>query len=88
MAEKLIVSLEKTLFYRSRAREMRRFLDNDALVEADSELGPKRRAIPAENSYITPRGLERELRSVVASNPGQVAASQFLNAFLILTHRK
>lgn len=88
VAEKLITRLEKTLFYRGWAKEMRRFLDNDALVEADSVLGPKRRAIPAVNNYMSPRGLQRELQAIVAANPDQVAAAQFLNAFLILTYQK
>lgn len=88
VAEKLITRLEKTLFYRNWAKDMRRFLDNDALVEADSFLGPKRRAIPAENNYIRPWGLQRELQYIVESNPEQVAARQFLNAFMILTYQK
>lgn len=88
VAEKLIAQLEKTLFYRSWAKDMRRFLDNDALVEADSVLGSKRRAIPAENHYMSPRGLQRELRSIVEVNPDQLVARQFLNAFLILTFQK
>lgn len=88
VAEKLITRLEKTLFYRGWAKEMRRFLDNDALVEGDSVLGPKRRAIPAVNYYMSPWGLQRELKAIVAANPDQVVAAQFLNAFLILTHQK
>ncbi len=88
VAEKLIAQLEKTLFYRSWAKDMRRFLDNDVLVEADSVLGSKRRAIPAENHYMSPRGLQRELRSIVEVNPDQLVARQFLNAFLILTFQK
>lgn len=88
VAEKLISQLEKTLFYRSWATDMRRYLDNDALVEADSVLGPKRRAIPATNNYISPWGLQRDLHAIVETNPGQVAAAQFLNAFMILTFQK
>lgn len=88
VAEKLIAQLEKTLFYHNWARDMRRFLDNDALVEADPVLGPKRRAIPAENNYMSPRGLQRELQHVVDTNPGQVTARQFLEAFKNLTFQK
>lgn len=88
VAEKMIARLEKTLFYRGWAKDMRRFLDNDALVEADSVLGPKRRAIPATNNYISPWGLQRDLKAVVDTNPDQTAAAQFLNAFMILTYQK
>lgn len=88
VAEKLITQLEKTLFYRSWAREMRRFLDNDALIEADGFLGPKRRAIPGTNNYMTPWGLQRDLQAIVETNPEQLAAAQFLSAFKILTYQK
>lgn len=88
VAEKLISQLEKTLFYSSWARDRRRFLDNDALVEADLELGPKRMAIPADNNYMSPWGLQRELQYVVDSNPDQLVARQFLEAFMNLTFQK
>lgn len=88
VAEKLISQLEKTLFYRSWANGMRCFLDNDAMVEADSVLGPKRLAIPATNNYMTPWGLQRDLQAIKDANPDQVVASQFLKAFKILTYQK
>jgi hypothetical protein len=42
MASKYISQFGNTMFYRKDAREFRKFLFNDAAVEADPELGVKR----------------------------------------------
>lgn len=44
-AEKLLLLLDKTLFYRDWAEKYRRFLYNDEAVLADEELGEKRKAL-------------------------------------------
>lgn len=87
VAAKLLGYLEKTLYYKDWAKDMRKFLYNDSLVENDPFLAAKRLSIPKTNSYLSPKGLQNDLQYVIDVNPNQTAANQFLKAFLILTYQ-
>ena len=49
MADKYLRYLEHTLFYRSWAKQYRALLYDDAAVEADPELGPRRQGLAIES---------------------------------------
>jgi hypothetical protein len=63
VAEKYIDVLEKTFAYRSWAKEMRPFLNNDEALEKDPLLGAKRRALSKGNSLMFIYGFDAELLS-------------------------
>lgn len=86
VADKLLAQLEKTLFYARWASEQRRFLYDDAAVEADPRLGAMRRAIPPENNYMSPKGTARDLKYIFTANPDQQVARQFYDLFSSLTN--
>lgn len=86
VADKLLAQLEKTLFYSGWASEQRRFLYDDAAVEADPRLGAMRRAIPPENNYMSPKGTARDLKYIFTANPDQKVARQFYDLFSSLTN--
>lgn len=86
VADKLLSQLEKTLFYAGWARDQRRFLYDDAAVEADPRLGAMRRAIPPENNYMSPKGTARDLKYIFTANPDQQVARQFYDLFSSLTN--
>ena len=86
VADKLLAQLEKTLFYSGWAHEQRRFLYDDAAVEADPRLGAMRRAIPPENNYMSPKGTARDLKYIFTANPDQQVARQFYDLFSSMTN--
>ena len=82
VAEKYIDLLSSTLAYRSWAANHRRFLGNDAAVEADPLLGAKRRCLLAENRFFNT--MPDNLRAVAMQNPQSTTAIEYLGAMLLL----
>ena len=84
VAEKYIARLEKTWRYADWAAGMRKFLWDDAAVEADPELGSKRRDLPLENAFLFTHGTYKEMQDILEANPGDRVARDYLLALLLL----
>lgn len=85
IAEKYISLLEKSLYYRRWASSMRRFLYNDAVVEADPELGTARRSMRTSEGFVMDGNPVDELMRVVRANPADRGAMQYALSFLLLS---
>ena len=83
-AEKYIGILEKTLFYRSWARNMRRYLDDRAAVLNDPYLGDLCMAVPEKSEYIRYDGLKGDMRDILEAYPSHRILLQFHAAYLLL----
>lgn len=83
-AEKYISILEKTLFYRKWAGEMRKILDNPSLEEEHPELSRLRKAIPLNGEYVRYDGLKGDMRDILEADPSQRILSQFYEAYTAL----
>ena len=79
LAEKYIYLLERTRYYSDWARSQRRFLHNDAAVEADSLLGRKRRCLTAATDNL-PQTLQR----IAEKNPTHRASIEYAGVILLL----
>lgn len=80
VAGKYIDHLSHTIFYRDWAEQYRHFLYNDKAVEADPELGPRRKALDIESipqSYTTIPYIIRQIAYTVPELPAQ----KYMKAF-------
>ncbi len=84
-AKKYLDVLSHTLSYKSWAEAHKRFLWNDAAVEADPVLGTKRRCIFADNRFAGTRGLDDDLKQIVLANPQHKATIQYLGSLYLLS---
>ncbi len=71
--------------YRKWAREYRRFLYNDEAVEADAELGEKRRSLSGKNRFAMFYGWLPELEDILEANPQNGKAMSYLGLSYLLT---
>jgi len=86
-AEKYIKMLEQTTFYSDWATSQRKFLYNDAAVEADPEYGSKRRSLPiGTREYVQARGPFADLLVTLRTNPHATAARDYAIGYLILAN--
>jgi hypothetical protein len=81
VAEKYIAFLEKEGYDCSRFKPL---LYNDAAVEADVELGPKRHCVPVEDHIALERGIEEDLKQVIRQNPSYHRAIGYLGVIYLL----
>lgn len=84
VAEKYIRILEKTLFYRTWAKDMRKLIDDPAAAEKDETVARLRRALPDDGNYVRYDGLKGDMRDILAADPSNRILSQFHNAYLML----
>lgn len=84
VAEKYLNILENTFYYKKWAGEHRKFLYNDAAVEQDPVLGPRRKCLPKENYLSEINYIEKDMRMIAEANPENKAAIEYLGAFLLL----
>lgn len=84
VAEKYISILENTFYYGEWAQRKRMLLYNDEAVNADPELGVKRKCLPAENSLAQLNGLDKDLMTIAEMNPGHRATVQYLGCSYLL----
>lgn len=84
VAEKYIGILEKTLFYRTWAMDMRKLIEDPAAAEKDETLARLRRALPDGGNYVRYDGLKGDMRDMLAADPSNRILSQFHNAYLML----
>lgn len=85
VADKYLSILEKAPHYRRWAQEQRRFLYDDAAVEADPLLGNGRRDFPAIEGFSMFESPLDELLRVVDANPADSRAMQYALAYLLLS---
>ncbi|MDR2499400.1 MAG: DUF6057 family protein [Tannerellaceae bacterium] len=69
VASKYLDILENTMMYKGWAKDRRKFINNDDAVEADSQLGPRRRALPKTADLGFMKAFDAELVSLAESNP-------------------
>ena len=83
-ARKYIAILSKDPECKAVAEKYRPYLDNDALVEADPTLGPRRRCIPEKDFISLVRGVEEDLEDIVRANPSYRNAMEYLGVIYLL----
>ena len=83
-ARKYIGILEADKTCRKVATSYRRFLDNDAAVEADPVLGPKRKCIPEKDFISLVRGIDEDLKDIIRANPAHHKAIEYLGVIYLL----
>lgn len=83
VAKKYISLLEKDSRFGEWAKEQKRFLWDDAAVEADPEYGMKRRCIPAEDFLASPVGIE-DMEHIIDANPDHRASMDYLGVYYLL----
>lgn len=66
------------------AAHYRPFLDNDALVEADPILGPRRKCIPEKDFISLVRGVDEDLKDIIRANPSYHKAVEYLGVLYLL----
>ena len=84
VARKYIDILGKEKGWKKAAEGYRRFLDNDAAVEADPELGPRRRCVPEKDFISLVRGIDEYLKDIIRFNPGYHKAIEYLGVIYLL----
>jgi len=83
VAKKYIDLLEKDRKYGAWAGEQRRFLWDDAAVEADPEYGMKRRCIPQTDFVSRTIGLE-DMEYIIDANPEHRNSMDYLGVYYLL----
>lgn len=84
VARKYIHILEQDPAYRGKAGAFRRFLDDDAAVEADPVLGPKRKCIPEKDFISLVRGIDEDLKDIIRANPAHRNTLEYLGVIYLL----
>lgn len=83
VAEKYLNLLEHTFYYKEWAMRYRSYL-SDAAVEADAELGGKRKALSKEGRYAVSPRLTEVLEQLAVNNPDEPLAIQYLAGFYLV----
>ncbi len=88
VAEKYLAVLSKTTFYASWAEKYSRFLDDDSAVEADPEMGPKRRSLPQGDYFSFADGPFIDMMHCLDANPSDKGIRDYAIAFMLLAKDK
>ena len=84
VADKYLSLLEKTPHYRGWAKEHRKYLYDDAAIEADPLLGNGRRNLEAENHFIMYTNPMTELFPILDANPTDRRTLEYGLCYLLL----
>lgn len=84
VAEKHIKMMEKTQYYADWARSMRLFVNNDQALEANPELGAKRKDLPDNDAFTVLYGPINDLLTILDANPLENTAAEYAIAMLLL----
>ena len=87
VAEKYLLWLKKTLFYKEWAEKQENFLYNDVAVEKDPEYGIKRKALIANNRFSGIKGLDDDLLNIARQTRGSrqcITTLQYLGSLYLL----
>ena len=82
VAEKYIRFLEDTR-YGEQAREYRKFLNNDALVEQDKELGGRRKGVSGTAGLSEMKGLANDLLQIAFANPENRIVLEYVGMYIL-----
>lgn len=85
VAEKYLQLIEKTTFHKEWATTYQAFLYNDEALEADAELGDKRRSLSQKNRFAMFYGWQPELEDILTANPKNEKAMLYLGLGFLLT---
>ncbi len=85
VAERYLNILENTLFYKEWAKEHRKFLHNDELVNNDPLLGSKRKDLIAKNHLSGPWDIRIDLHAIASHNPQNTIAVEYLGMAYLLS---
>ena len=88
VAEKYINILEKTLFYRGWACEMRGYLDNQEAIKQDKVMGMMYASIPLTDEYARYEGVAGDMRDIFQVCPSNAVLAQFYELYKILEDAK
>lgn len=88
IAEKYLNMLSKTWAYKEWAENMRHFLNNDKAIEADPELGMKRKDLTKKDAFTLMDGPFVDLLNIIEANPNDRAAVEYAIAYLLLARDK
>lgn len=84
VADKYLHRLERYRQHKEWASDERRFLWNDALVEADPVLGRGRRDFPTEDGFVNEESPFIELQRIIRANPSDTLAMEYALSYLLL----
>lgn len=84
VAEKYLGLIEKTRFHHAWAQRYRRFLYNPQALEADAELGEKRRGLSRHNRFFMSSGWNGELEDILEADPSNRKAVTYLGMSYLL----
>ena len=84
VAEKYLNQITRTTFHKEWAEKYRMFLYNDTVVEADVELGEKRKCLSNQNRFAMFHGWIPELEDILEVYPQQEKAMTYLGLSYLL----
>ena len=84
VAEKYLSFIAKTTFHKEWAKQYSQFLYNDQALEADTELGEKRRGLSNHNRFAMSYGWVPELQDILEANPTNQKALEYLGLSFLL----
>jgi hypothetical protein len=84
VAEKYIVLLEKSFYYRDWAKGMRRYLYDEEAVRGNPEFEKRRKSLPGENFLFSPQLTDRELITLSVTNPDNRTPIEYAGAMYLL----
>ncbi|MDR2496283.1 MAG: DUF6057 family protein [Tannerellaceae bacterium] len=84
VASKYLDILENTIVYKGWARHRRQFINNDSAVESDSQLGPRRRALPKIGDLSFMKAFDAELIYLAESNAADSVSVTYAGLWKLL----
>ena len=84
VAEKYLSLIAKTTFHKEWAQKYSQFLFNDQAIEADVELGEKRRNLSQRNRFAMFYGWIPELQDILEVNPENRKAKEYLGLSFLM----
>lgn len=84
VAEKYITLLEETLFYKEWAKDQRKFLFNDALIESDPNYGAKRKGLKNGTNIAVSIDFKKAFEQLAVNNPENPIPLYYLTMIYLL----
>ena len=84
VAEKYMNLLEKTLFYKGWAADMRKYLGDTDAIKEDMVMGMMYASIPLTDEYARYEGIITDMRDIFQACPSNAILSQFYELYKIL----
>jgi hypothetical protein len=84
VAEKYLSLIAKTTLHKEWAKKYSLFLYNDKAIEADAELGEKRRSLSKRNRFAMFYSWQPELKDILDVNPDNTKALEYLGVSFLM----